>query len=101
MSAYSQEKASELLRVYRSSPAAERTLVPFQELRGMAAHICPDETTLCLALLQLQREKQVTVAVHEGEKVRPLALSHYSPVQSGPVESSPGHRTNRVLLALH
>ncbi|MGH0171766.1 UNVERIFIED_CONTAM: hypothetical protein FKN15_061901 [Acipenser sinensis] len=63
------EKASELLRVYRSSPAAERTLVPFQELRGIAAHICPDETTLCLALLQLQREKQVTVAVHEGEKI--------------------------------
>ncbi|XP_034768334.2 charged multivesicular body protein 7 isoform X1 [Acipenser ruthenus] len=63
------EKASELLRVYRSSPAAERTLLPFQELRGLAAHICPDETTLCLALLQLQREKQVTVAVHEGEKI--------------------------------
>ncbi|XP_066570516.1 charged multivesicular body protein 7 [Amia ocellicauda] len=63
------EKATELLRVYRSSPIADRALLSFQELRTMAAHICPDETTLCLALLQLQREKHVTVSLHEGEKI--------------------------------
>ncbi|XP_028655305.1 charged multivesicular body protein 7 [Erpetoichthys calabaricus] len=63
------EKASKLLQVYRSSPAAQQALVPFQELRAIAADICPDENTLCLALLQLQREKQVNVTLHDGEKI--------------------------------
>lgn len=61
----------ELMRVYRSSTMAGRSLLSFQELRALSAHVCPDETTLCLALIQLQREKQVTVSLHEGEKVRP------------------------------
>lgn len=64
-----QEKAAALLAAYRSSPLAERSLVSFQELRALSSHICPDESTLCMALLQLQREKQVTVSLHEGEKV--------------------------------
>uniref|UniRef100_A0A8C9SKA6 Charged multivesicular body protein 7 n=1 Tax=Scleropages formosus TaxID=113540 RepID=A0A8C9SKA6_SCLFO len=63
------EKAAELMRVYRSSPVADRSLLSFQELRALSAHVCPDETTLCLALIQLQREKQVTVLLHEGEKI--------------------------------
>lgn len=63
------DKAAALLAAYRSSPLGERSLVSFQELRALSSHICPDESTLCMALLQLQREKQVTVSLHEGEKL--------------------------------
>ncbi|KAF7694953.1 charged multivesicular body protein 7 [Silurus meridionalis] len=63
------EKAAALMAAYRSSPLAVRSLLSFQELRSFSSHICPDETTLCLALLQLQREKHVTVSLHEGEKL--------------------------------
>uniref|UniRef100_A0AAY5E8X6 Charged multivesicular body protein 7 n=1 Tax=Electrophorus electricus TaxID=8005 RepID=A0AAY5E8X6_ELEEL len=63
------EKASALLTAYQSSPLVGRSLLSFQEMRSLASHICPDETTLCLALLQLQREKYVTVSLHEEEKL--------------------------------
>ncbi|KAF5907346.1 ectonucleoside triphosphate diphosphohydrolase 4 isoform X1, partial [Clarias magur] len=63
------EKAAALMAAYRSSPLAGRSLLSFQELRSFSSHICPDETTLCLALLQLQREKHVTVSLHEEEKL--------------------------------
>ncbi|XP_038868730.1 charged multivesicular body protein 7 isoform X3 [Salvelinus namaycush] len=62
------EKAAELLGVYRSSPVANHSLLSFQELRTLSSHVCVDESTLCMALLQLQREKQVTVSLHGGEK---------------------------------
>lgn len=71
-----QEKAAALMAAYRSSPLAGRSLLSFQELRSFSSHICPDETTLCLALLQLQREKHVTVSLHEGEKVCELQHSN-------------------------
>ncbi|XP_052418392.1 charged multivesicular body protein 7 isoform X1 [Carassius gibelio] len=63
------EKAVALLAAYRASPLATHSLVSFQELRALSSHICPDESSLCLALLQLQREKHVTVSLHEGEKL--------------------------------
>ncbi|XP_067251556.1 charged multivesicular body protein 7 isoform X1 [Chanodichthys erythropterus] len=63
------EKAAALLAAYRGSPLAARSLLSFQELRALSSHICPDESTLCMALLQLQREKHVTVSLHEGEKL--------------------------------
>lgn len=63
------EKASELLGVYRNSSLSNRSLLSFQEVRTMSSQVCVDESTLCLALLQLQREKQVTVSLHEGEKI--------------------------------
>ncbi|XP_041755937.1 charged multivesicular body protein 7 [Coregonus clupeaformis] len=63
------EKAAELLGVYWSSPVANCSLLSFQELRTLSSHVCVDESTLCMALLQLQREKQVTVSLHEGEKI--------------------------------
>lgn len=64
-----QEKAAALLAAYRGSPLAVHSLLSFPELRSLSSHICPDESTLCMALLQLQREKHVTVSLHEGEKV--------------------------------
>ena len=64
-----QEKAAELLRVYRSSEFASRSILSFQELCTLSSDVCADESTLCMALLQMQRDKQVTVSLYEGEKV--------------------------------
>lgn len=63
------EKAAELLKVYRSSEYSTCSIVSFQELWALSSDVCADESTLCMALLQLQRDKQVTVALHEGEKI--------------------------------
>ncbi|XP_074525406.1 charged multivesicular body protein 7 isoform X1 [Halichoeres trimaculatus] len=63
------EKAAELLRAYRSSEFASSPIVSFQELCTLSSKVCADESTLCMALLQLQRDKQVTVSLHEGEKI--------------------------------
>ncbi|CAN9513492.1 unnamed protein product [Ophioblennius macclurei] len=63
------EKAAELLRVYRSSPFSSCGIVSFSDLCSLSSDVCADESTLCMALLQLQRDKQVTVSLHEGEKI--------------------------------
>ncbi|KAL3063003.1 hypothetical protein OYC64_002732 [Pagothenia borchgrevinki] len=63
------EKAAELLKVYRSSEFSRCSIISFQELCTLSADVCADESTLCMALLQLQRDKQVTVSLHEGEKI--------------------------------
>ncbi|XP_076586790.1 charged multivesicular body protein 7 [Chaetodon auriga] len=63
------EKAAELLRVYRGSEFASSSILSFPELCSLSSDVCADESTLCMALLQLQRDKQVTVSLHEGEKI--------------------------------
>ncbi|XP_069562799.1 charged multivesicular body protein 7 [Brachyistius frenatus] len=63
------EKAAELLGVYRSSEFSSCSVVSFQELCNLSSDVCADESTLCMALLQLQRDKQVLVSLHEGEKI--------------------------------
>lgn len=63
------EKAAELLRAYRSSEFSSSSIVSFPDLCTFSSGICADESTLCMALLQLQRDKQVTVSLHEGEKI--------------------------------
>lgn len=63
------EKAADLLSVYRSSEFASRSILSFQELCALSSEVCADESTLCMALLQLQRDKQVTVSLHDGEKI--------------------------------
>ncbi|XP_034451538.1 charged multivesicular body protein 7 [Hippoglossus hippoglossus] len=68
------EKAAELLRVYRSSEFASRSVLSFQELCTLSSGVCADESTLCMALLQLQRDKQVLVSLHEGEKIVKFCL---------------------------
>ena len=64
-----QEKAAELLEAYRSSSFSGRSLLSFQELSSLCSSVCPEESSLCLALLQLQRDKRCTVSLHEGDKV--------------------------------
>ncbi|KAG7278017.1 hypothetical protein CRUP_006182 [Coryphaenoides rupestris] len=63
------EKAAELLEAYRASAFSSRSLLSFQELCELSSDVCPEESTLCMALLQLQREKMCTVSLHEGEKI--------------------------------
>lgn len=62
-------KAVELLKSYRDSEFSNCSILSFQELCSLSAGVCADESTLCMALLQLQRDKQVMVSVHEGEKI--------------------------------
>lgn len=68
------EKAAELLRVYRSSEFSSCSIVSFQDLCTLSSDICADESTLFMALLQLQRDKQVMVSLHEGEKIVKFCL---------------------------
>ncbi|CAL9708584.1 unnamed protein product [Knipowitschia caucasica] len=63
------EKSAELLEAYHSSEFSNCLIVSFQELQSLSAGICADESTLCMALLQLQKDKQVIVSIHEGEKI--------------------------------
>ncbi|XP_077571114.1 charged multivesicular body protein 7 [Stigmatopora nigra] len=63
------EKAAEVLKLYRNSELASHSVVSFHELYTLTCGVCADESTLCMALLQLQREKQVAVSLNEGEKV--------------------------------
>ncbi|XP_015225508.1 PREDICTED: charged multivesicular body protein 7 isoform X1 [Cyprinodon variegatus] len=63
------EKAAELLKVYQNSEFSSCCVVSFQELCTLSSDICADESTLCMALLQLQKDKQVIVSLHEGEKI--------------------------------
>ena len=56
--------------MYRSSEFASSSILSFQELCTLSSDVCVDESTLCMALLQLQRDKQVTVFLQEGEKVK-------------------------------
>ncbi|XP_029366605.1 charged multivesicular body protein 7 [Echeneis naucrates] len=63
------EKAAELLRIYRRSEFSSHSILSFQELCALSSDVCADESTLCMALLQLQRDKQVMVSLHEGEKI--------------------------------
>lgn len=66
-----QEKAAEVLGTFRSSDVSSSPVLSFSELHGLCAGVCADESTLCLALLQLQRDKQVLVSLQDGEKVTP------------------------------
>uniref|UniRef100_A0A8C8JBA0 Charged multivesicular body protein 7 n=1 Tax=Oncorhynchus tshawytscha TaxID=74940 RepID=A0A8C8JBA0_ONCTS len=94
------EKAAELLGVYRSSPVANHSLLSFQELRTLSSHVCVDESTLCMALLQLQREKQVTVSLHGGEKIVKFSQpgqNHVSPVSDVDLGIYQLQRSERLL----
>uniref|UniRef100_H3DND8 Charged multivesicular body protein 7 n=1 Tax=Tetraodon nigroviridis TaxID=99883 RepID=H3DND8_TETNG len=63
------EKAAEVLGAYRRSRLAGSPVLALAELHGLCAGVCADESTLCVALLQLQRDKQATVCLQDGEKV--------------------------------
>uniref|UniRef100_A0A8D0H7M8 Charged multivesicular body protein 7 n=1 Tax=Sphenodon punctatus TaxID=8508 RepID=A0A8D0H7M8_SPHPU len=64
-----QEKAEEVYRLYQNSALSSHPVVALSELRLLCTVVCPDERTFCLVLLQLQKEKKVTVLEQNGEKI--------------------------------
>lgn len=65
-----QEKAEEVYRLYQNSGLSSHPVVALSELRSLCASVCPDERTFYLLLLQLQKEKRVTILEQNGEKVQ-------------------------------
>lgn len=74
-----QEKAEEVYRLYQSSPLSSHPVVALSELSTLGAGSCPDERTFYLVLLQLQKEKRVTVLEQNGEKVQERIPSPFTP----------------------
>lgn len=58
-----------MYRLYQNSPLSSHPVVALSELSTLCVGPCPDERTFYLVLLQLQKEKRVTVLEQNGEKV--------------------------------
>ena len=55
-------------------------VVALSELRSLCAGVCPDERTFYLLLLQLQKEKKVTILEQNGEKIVKFARGLHAKV---------------------
>ncbi|NXQ01911.1 CHMP7 protein, partial [Vidua macroura] len=75
-----QEKAEEVYRLYQSSALSSHPVVALSELRSLCAGLCPDERTFYLLLLQLQKEKRVTILEQNGEKIVKFARGLHAKV---------------------
>ncbi|XP_067399797.1 charged multivesicular body protein 7 isoform X2 [Emydura macquarii macquarii] len=75
-----QEKAEEVYRLYQNSALSSHPVVALSELRSLCASICPDERTFCLLLLQLQKEKRVTIMEQNREKIVKFARGLHAKV---------------------
>ncbi|KAM6996451.1 charged multivesicular body protein 7 isoform 1-T1 [Passerculus sandwichensis] len=75
-----QEKAEEVYRLYQSSALSSHPVVALSELRSLCAGLCPDERTFYLLLLQLQKEKRVTILEQHGEKIVKFARGLHAKV---------------------
>ncbi|XP_075412622.1 charged multivesicular body protein 7 isoform X2 [Tenrec ecaudatus] len=74
------EKAEEVYRLYQSSSLSSHPVVALSELSTLCASSCPDERTFYLVLLQLQKEKRVTVLEQNGEKIVKFARGPHAKV---------------------
>ncbi|XP_069341237.1 charged multivesicular body protein 7 isoform X4 [Eulemur rufifrons] len=74
------EKAEEVYRLYQNSPLSSHPVVALSELSALCANSCPDERTFYLVLLQLQKEKRVTVLEQNGEKIVKFARGPHAKV---------------------
>ncbi|XP_006140727.1 charged multivesicular body protein 7 isoform X1 [Tupaia chinensis] len=74
------EKAEEVYRLYQNSPLSSHPVVALSELSTLCANSCPDERTFYLVLLQLQKEKRVTVLEQNGEKIVKFARGPHAKV---------------------
>ncbi|XP_038603025.1 charged multivesicular body protein 7 [Tachyglossus aculeatus] len=74
------EKAEEAYRLYLNSPLSSHPVVALSELSTLCASSCPDERTFYLLLLQLQKEKRVTVLEQNGEKIVKFARGLHAKV---------------------
>ncbi|XP_066495679.1 charged multivesicular body protein 7 [Tiliqua scincoides] len=75
-----QEKAEEVYHLYQNSALSSHPVVGLSELRSLCTSICPDERTFCLVLLQLQKEKRVTVLEQNGDKIMKFARGLHAKV---------------------
>ncbi|XP_015738399.1 charged multivesicular body protein 7 isoform X2 [Coturnix japonica] len=75
-----QEKAEEVYRLYQNSVLSSHPVVALSELRSLCASVCPDERTFYLLLLQLQKEKKVTILEQNGEKIVKFARGLHAKV---------------------
>ncbi|XP_042332049.1 charged multivesicular body protein 7 isoform X1 [Sceloporus undulatus] len=75
-----QEKAEEVYHLYQNSTLSSHPVVGLSELRSLCISICPDERTFCLVLLQLQKEKRVTVLEQNGSKIMKFARGLHAKV---------------------
>uniref|UniRef100_A0A8C9MPM2 Charged multivesicular body protein 7 n=1 Tax=Serinus canaria TaxID=9135 RepID=A0A8C9MPM2_SERCA len=75
-----QEKAEEVYRLYQGSALCSHPVVALSELRSLCASLCPDERTFYLLLLQLQKEKRVTILEQNGEKIVKFARGLHAKV---------------------
>ncbi|XP_061448547.1 charged multivesicular body protein 7 isoform X1 [Rhineura floridana] len=75
-----QEKAEEVYHLYQNSTLSSHPVVGLSELRSLCTSICPDERTFCLVLLQLQKEKRVTVLEQNGNKIMKFARGLHTKV---------------------
>ncbi|XP_010217759.1 PREDICTED: charged multivesicular body protein 7 [Tinamus guttatus] len=75
-----QEKAEEVYRLYQNSVLSSHPVVALSELRSLCANVCPDERTFYLLLLQLQKEKRVTILEQNGEKIVKFARGLHAKV---------------------
>ncbi|NWW68988.1 CHMP7 protein, partial [Ifrita kowaldi] len=75
-----QEKAEEVYRLYQNSALSSHPVVALSELRSLCAGLCPDERTFYLLLLQLQKEKRVTILEQHGEKIVKFARGLHAKV---------------------
>uniref|UniRef100_A0A8C6XHG6 Charged multivesicular body protein 7 n=1 Tax=Naja naja TaxID=35670 RepID=A0A8C6XHG6_NAJNA len=74
------EKAEEVYNLYQNSTLSSHPIVGLSELRSLCTSICPDERTFCLVLLQLQKEKRVTVLEQNGNKIMKFARGLHAKV---------------------
>ncbi|EHB10261.1 Charged multivesicular body protein 7 [Heterocephalus glaber] len=63
-----QEKAKEVYRPYQHLALSSHPVVALSELSTLCANSCPEERTFYLVLLQLQKEKRVTILEQNREK---------------------------------
>ncbi|XP_062366528.1 charged multivesicular body protein 7 isoform X3 [Cinclus cinclus] len=75
-----QEKAEEVYHLYQNSALSSHPVVALSELRSLCAGLCPDERTFYLLLLQLQKEKRVTILEQNGEKIVKFARGLHAKV---------------------
>ncbi|XP_030057909.1 charged multivesicular body protein 7 [Microcaecilia unicolor] len=69
------EKADSVYCLFQNSFPSSQSMVSLSELHSLCASLCSDERMFYLVLLQLQKEKRVTVLERNGEKIVKFARS--------------------------
>ncbi|XP_067857512.1 charged multivesicular body protein 7 isoform X2 [Heptranchias perlo] len=63
------DKAADVFQLCQNCLQSSHPVAAFAKLQEVCQSVCKDEKTFCLCLLQLQKEKKVTVAEFDGDKI--------------------------------